>query len=182
MRRLRMWALTMALLAGTAHAGVSGTVTATSDYDFRGISQSATDVALQGSFDWAHDSGFFLGAWASNVDFSSPGADFGEEVEVDLYTGFSQSFESGASWNAGFVYYLYPGAEYPGTSYQTRLLGSVARRRLQEFRRQVLVLGRLRQFRGRERHVGRGLVSRGQLHDQLAARLRHRLARGPWSD
>lgn len=115
MRRVRMWALAMTLLTGAAHAGVSGTVTATSDYDFRGISQSATDVALQGSLDWAHDSGFFLGAWASNVDFSSAGADFGEEAEVDLYTGFSQSLDSGASWNAGFVYYLYPGAEYPGT-------------------------------------------------------------------
>lgn len=86
MRRLRALVSEMALLTGTAHAGVSGTVTATNDYDFRGISQSATDIALQGSLDWAHDSGFFLGAWASNVDFSSPGADFKEDIEVDLYT------------------------------------------------------------------------------------------------
>jgi uncharacterized protein (TIGR02001 family) len=117
MHRLRVCALGMAsMIAGTAQAGISGTVTATSDYDFRGISQSGTDVALQGSLDWAHDSGFYLGAWGSNVDFSSEGADFGEDIEVDLYTGFSKSLESGFSWNAGFIYYLYPGAEYPGTS------------------------------------------------------------------
>ena len=43
--------------AMTAHAGITGTVTAATDYDFRGITQSAQDPVLQGSIDYAHDSG-----------------------------------------------------------------------------------------------------------------------------
>jgi uncharacterized protein (TIGR02001 family) len=110
MRSVRAIAAAALLLAtGAAHAGVSGTTTAASDYDFRGISQSATDPALQASLDWAHDSGFYLGAWGSNVDF---GDCCEEDIEVDVYAGFSRSLDSGVSWNAGFVYYLYPGASY----------------------------------------------------------------------
>ncbi len=109
MRSVTAIAAAMLFVTGAAHAGPSGTVTATGDYDFRGISQSATDPALQGSIDWAHNSGFYLGAWGSNVDF---GDCCDEGIEVDLYTGFSQSLESGFSWNLGFVYYLYPGGSY----------------------------------------------------------------------
>jgi uncharacterized protein (TIGR02001 family) len=115
MHSTRFLAAGTMFLASAANAGISSTVTGTSDYDFRGISQSATDPAIQASVDWTHDSGFFVGAWGSNIDFSNDTVDFGEDIEVDLYTGFSQSFESGGSWNAGFTYYAYPGAEYPGT-------------------------------------------------------------------
>ena len=109
MRGLKAIAAVLLLTSGVAHAQLSGTVTAVSDYDFRGISLSATDPAIQGSIDWAHDSGFFLGAWASNIDF---GDCCDEDIEVDLYTGFSQSLDSDLSWNVGFVYYTYPGASY----------------------------------------------------------------------
>lgn len=109
MRTVRAVAAAMLFATGAAEAGLSGTITPTSDYDFRGISQTATDPALQGSIDWAHASGFSLGAWASNIDF---GNCCDEDVEVDLYTSFSRSFGSGFSWNVGFVYYLYPGGSY----------------------------------------------------------------------
>ncbi|HEY7740572.1 MAG TPA: TorF family putative porin, partial [Steroidobacteraceae bacterium] len=61
------------LLCATAaaNAEVSYTVTAVSDYDFRGVSLSAKDPALQASIDYAHDSGFYAGAWASNIDYGS---------------------------------------------------------------------------------------------------------------
>lgn len=108
--KVRLLAAGMLLGAGAVQAGVSSTVTATSDYDFRGISQSATDPAIQASIDWSHDSGFFLGAWASNIDFADC---CDEDIEVDLYTGFSKALDSGFSWNAGFTYYVYPGADYP---------------------------------------------------------------------
>ena len=42
-----------------------------SDYRFRGISQTATRPALQGGFDYAHSSGFYVGNWNSNVDASA---------------------------------------------------------------------------------------------------------------
>jgi acetyl esterase/lipase len=72
--------------ASIANAQLSGTLTAVSDYDFRGVTQSAQDPALQGSIDWAADSGLYLGAWASNIDF---GDSFDADIEVDLYGGFT---------------------------------------------------------------------------------------------
>lgn len=105
-----------------AHAELTGTVTAVNDYDFRGISLSATDPALQGSIDWAMDSGFYAGAWASNIDY---GRDVDGDIEVDLYAGFAGGAEDGLGWDVGLVWYLYPGADdidaypelYAGISY-----------------------------------------------------------------
>jgi uncharacterized protein (TIGR02001 family) len=94
-------ALVLAMSAAAAQAEVTATVTATSDYDFRGITQTRNNPALQGSIDYASDSGFYLGAWASNVDF---GGD--ENVEVDLYGGFAggETFP----WDVGIIWYTYP--------------------------------------------------------------------------
>jgi uncharacterized protein (TIGR02001 family) len=99
-------ALALSLTAMAAQAEVTGTVTATSDYDFRGITQSSQDPALQGSIDYAHDSGFYAGAWASNVDF---GDCCDENIEVDLYAGFSGG--ETITYDVGLIYYTYPGAE-----------------------------------------------------------------------
>ncbi|MBM0107855.1 hypothetical protein JM946_24235 [Steroidobacter sp. S1-65] len=104
MRQLRILA-TVGLLgaAATANADVSSTWALTNEYDFRGISQSAKDPALQGSLDFSMDNGWYVGAWASNVDFDSD-----VDYEVDLYTGFSGGAEDGLGWDVGFVYYAYP--------------------------------------------------------------------------
>ena len=64
-------ALAILATASMAHADLSGTLTAVSDYDFRGVTQTAQDPALQGSIDWAAESGFYVGAWASNIDFGN---------------------------------------------------------------------------------------------------------------
>lgn len=117
-------AAVLLLVSGAAaHAEVTGTVTAVSDYDFRGISLSATDPALQGSIDWAGESGFYLGAWASNIDY---GKDVDGDLEIDLYGGFAGETEAGLGWDVGLVYYTYPGADdvsdypeiYGGLSYK----------------------------------------------------------------
>ena len=50
------------------------------------------------------ESGLYLGAWASNVDF---GDSFDADVEVDLYAGFSGGED--ITWDVGFIYYGYPG-------------------------------------------------------------------------
>lgn len=90
--------------ATAAHADVTSTITLTSDYDFRGLTQTARDPALQASLDWANDSGFYLGAWASNVDFGK-GTD--SDVEVDVYAGFRGSFNDELSFDVGAVQYTY---------------------------------------------------------------------------
>ncbi len=105
-------ALAMMASASLAHAELSGTVTAISDYDYRGITQTAGDPALQGSIDWSAESGLYLGAWASNIDF---GNCCDEDIEIDLYGGFRGGDE--ITWDIGFIYYTYPGTnpdlDYP---------------------------------------------------------------------
>jgi uncharacterized protein (TIGR02001 family) len=104
MRHLRILAaLGLLGAASAANAQVSSTWTLTNDYDFRGASQSAKDPAIQGSLDFATDSGWYIGGWASNVDFDSD-----VDYEVDFYTGFSGGEEDGLGWDVGFVYYAYP--------------------------------------------------------------------------
>jgi len=98
--------------AAAANAELSGTVTAVSDYDFRGISLSATDPALQGSIDYSMDSGFYVGAWASNIDY---GPDYDGSIELDLYAGFAGETEMGLGWDVGLVWYLYPDSSSSAT-------------------------------------------------------------------
>jgi len=96
-------ALVLLASATAAQAEFSGTVTATSDYDWRGVTQSAQDPALQGSIDWSMDMGLYAGAWASNVDFGSGDPN----VEIDLYVGWAGG--ETLVWDVGAVYYTYPG-------------------------------------------------------------------------
>ncbi|MCC7257278.1 MAG: hypothetical protein IT486_02795 [Gammaproteobacteria bacterium] len=98
-----------ALLLATNVAGaeVSATVTATTDYDFRGMSQTEGDPALQASLDWAGDL-FYIGTWASNVDF---GDEVDGNLEVDLYGGFAGETGAGLRWDIGATAYLYPGSD-----------------------------------------------------------------------
>lgn len=111
MNQLRLLAAISLLGAGSvANAEVSSAWTITNDYDFRGISLSAKDPAVQASLDYANESGFYVGAWASNADFG-PGYDV--DYEVDLYAGFTGGDEEGLGWQAGIVYYIWPGGQYP---------------------------------------------------------------------
>lgn len=67
----------------------------TSDYVFRGISQSNRKPALQGGLDYAFgDSGFYVGTWGSNIDFQD--AD-GPDIEIDTYVGWNHDLSD--DWN-----------------------------------------------------------------------------------
>jgi uncharacterized protein (TIGR02001 family) len=104
MQGLAAVALSLAALA--AQAEITGNAAVVSDYNWRGISQSAGDPAIQGGIDYAHESGFYTGAWASNVDF---GDCCDENVEVDVYAGFGGG--ETVTWDVGLIYYWYPGAD-----------------------------------------------------------------------
>lgn len=83
---------------------ISASVDLVSDYRFRGVSFSAEDPAIQGSFDIAHESGFYFGAWASSLEDSPL---YGS-TEVDLYAGWSGDVAAGLSADVGLLYYVYP--------------------------------------------------------------------------
>jgi uncharacterized protein (TIGR02001 family) len=113
MRRiLAIGTFLMLAAAGVSQAGITGTVTAVSDYDFRGYTQTGTDPALQGSIDWASDNGFYAGAWASSsLDFGPTPPASDADFELDIYAGFNfggGDDKPGYSLNA--VWYTYPGA------------------------------------------------------------------------
>jgi uncharacterized protein (TIGR02001 family) len=79
-----------------------------SDYLFRGVSQTHGKPALQGGIDYAHPSGFYVGAWASNItwvkDFLGKGS-----TEIDVYGGFKNTFATDWSYDVGYITYNYPG-------------------------------------------------------------------------
>jgi uncharacterized protein (TIGR02001 family) len=103
---LAAFGLTFAAI--TANAEITGTIGAVSDYDFRGVSLSAKDPALQGSIDYANDSGFYAGVWGSNIDY---GDFYDGDIEVDLYVGFANQINDELGYDVGLVYYTYPGSD-----------------------------------------------------------------------
>ena len=86
---------------------VSGGATVTSDYRFRGVSQTDEDFAVQGTINVSHESGFYVGTWGSTVSdyVAGPGAD----AEIDLYGGYRANIGL-ATLDAGLLYYVYTGA------------------------------------------------------------------------
>ena len=84
---------------------VSMTATLATDYIWRGQSQTDGAGAIQGSLDIAHESGLYIGAWASNVD----SADFGgSSVEIDYYAGYGGSITDDISYDLSWTTYTYP--------------------------------------------------------------------------
>lgn len=93
-----------------ASSGFSGYITLTSDYRFRGVSQSDNSAALQAAVNYTHESGLFAEVWASNIDFS-PFGDSDSAIEVDLTVGWAASLTDVTDFSIKAVYYLYPDAD-----------------------------------------------------------------------
>ncbi len=99
-------------MAGTASAGtVTGNITVTSDYLFRGITQTGEDPAIQGTIEYAADSGFYIGGFGSSISWlSDADPDISSSAEFDVYGGYRGAFgESGVKYDVGAIYYAYPG-------------------------------------------------------------------------
>ncbi len=79
----------------------------TTDYKFRGISQTNAGPAFQGGFDAAFSNGFYIGNWNSNVSFTGA---TGAGLEMDFYGGYAGSFANGIGYDVGALYYFYEGA------------------------------------------------------------------------
>lgn len=99
---------------------LSGDVTFTSDYAFRGISQTEEAAALQGGLSLADESGFYLSVWGSNVDFLAEGT-----LELDVMLGWSGQINDDWSTDVGIMRYGYPNAEIDGSNFW-ELYGSLS--------------------------------------------------------
>jgi uncharacterized protein (TIGR02001 family) len=84
---------------------LSGSATLTSDYRFRGVSQSDEGMAIQGGFTLSHDSGFYAGTWGSNL--AGWGTFGGANMELDLFAGYKLPVGEG-TLDTGLVWYMYP--------------------------------------------------------------------------
>jgi uncharacterized protein (TIGR02001 family) len=81
---------------------VSGNVAVTSDYVFRGVTQTNGNPAGQAAVDLTCGK-FYVGVFTSNIDFGLEGT-----LELDIYGGYK--FSTGKiNWDVGFIYYSYPG-------------------------------------------------------------------------
>ena len=89
----------------------SFTVTGTSDYVFRGISQTDNDPTIQGAINVGYGI-FYAGVWASGLDFD---VRFGNdaEIEVDWYAGIKPTWGP-LTFDFGVIYYTYPGRRLHG--------------------------------------------------------------------
>lgn len=89
----------------------NGTATALSDYVWRGVSQTRGKPALQLEFAASHASGVYVGASASNVDFTGPqDEDDGIRYELAPYVGWTgEVFGNGSQLDLSLSQVMYPG-------------------------------------------------------------------------
>jgi len=81
-------------------------VALSSDYIWRGMTQTAEEPAISGGFDIAGESGLYFGTWASNVEFGD-----GAALELDWYAGYANELDNGFSYDIGYLAYTYPGED-----------------------------------------------------------------------
>ncbi len=89
-----------------AQAQLAYNVGATTDYRYRGISQSRLKPALQGGVDYTAGP-FYVGAWLSTIKWVK---DFGgnANVELDLYGGYKGEIAKDFTYDVGGLAYVYP--------------------------------------------------------------------------
>ncbi|MES2205396.1 MAG: TorF family putative porin [Pseudomonadota bacterium] len=111
----------------------TGNIGVTSQYLFRGLTQTNGKPALQGGIDYSHPTGFYAGSWLSNISWyteqnagtvsvpaalsapGSAGAPYASSksnstsLELDIYGGFKKSLPNDWSYDLGVIHYAYPG-------------------------------------------------------------------------
>ena len=104
--------LAAALMAGTMLATpalavtIKGNIGATSDYVWRGNTQSDGDASISGGIDVDLGSGFAVGVWTASLGGDQP--DGSADYETDIYGSYS--FDVGSiGMEVGYISYQYPG-------------------------------------------------------------------------
>ena len=98
---------------------ITANVTVTNDYRYRGISQTNYQPAIQGGFDYAHESGLYIGNWNSTINWVSNTTNNGIKapIEMDFYGGFKKELiGEGFASDFGVLQYYYnqTGGNYNG--------------------------------------------------------------------
>jgi len=91
-------ATSAAFVSTSATAEVTANAAVTSNYIWRGVTQTGNEAAVSGGIDYSAESGFYAGTWVSNVSGGT---------ELDLYGGFGADINESMSYDVGFIYYAY---------------------------------------------------------------------------
>ncbi|MCG6937050.1 MAG: TorF family putative porin, partial [Gammaproteobacteria bacterium] len=97
-------AVASVLTSGIAAAELTANAAISSNYIWRGLTQTNDQAAGSGGIDWAHDSGFYVGTWVSNVAFGNVN---GGGYEMDVYAGYGGEV-GGFGYDLGAITYQYP--------------------------------------------------------------------------
>ncbi|MET3138396.1 uncharacterized protein (TIGR02001 family) [Undibacterium sp. GrIS 1.2] len=133
MKKLLLVSALSSLFLGTfAHAEdakpdneVSFNAALTSDYRYRGISQTRLQPALQGGADYTNNpTGFYVGTWASTIKWIKDAGGSGD-VELDLYAGKRGEIAKDVSYDIGVLTYVYPSNDLPVDANTTEIYGQV---------------------------------------------------------
>ena len=95
--------LSAAFVTPAAADGLSASAAATTNYLFRGITQTLDKPTVQASIGYDFGSGFSVGAWGSGIDFG----DGKSSLETDYYANYATSFDD-LDVTLGAIYYAYP--------------------------------------------------------------------------
>lgn len=84
-----------------------------SEYEYRGISQTSEDPALQLNVDYSHASGFYAGLFVTNIKWlrdtaNSVGGSTRGRTEVDLFAGYKFEVAPDTVLDVGYLRYEYP--------------------------------------------------------------------------
>ena len=103
---------------------ITANVTVASNYIYRGLTQTNNKPAIQGGFDYAHESGFYVGNWNSSISWISDGYGGGGQgghavsapLEMDFYAGFKKELiGEGFATDIGVLQYYYPTSGLPSS-------------------------------------------------------------------
>jgi uncharacterized protein (TIGR02001 family) len=86
---------------------LTGLVSLSSEYIYRGLMQSDGDPAFQLGLDYGFDNGIFAGAWASTIDLRNAAGE--RDTELDFYLGYHYASEAPLSATITVLRYTYPG-------------------------------------------------------------------------
>ncbi|TCN90534.1 TorF family putative porin [Shewanella fodinae] len=103
----------LSIFTGPTYAEISGFMSAQSNFLSKGETLTDNGPTLFGLITYNHDSGFYIGADALNIDFgtTSPGVDDKTRYEIDYFAGYAKNY-SGYLVDIGYIYYSYPDAYY----------------------------------------------------------------------
>ncbi len=104
---------------------VTANASLTSDYRYRGISQSRTHPALQGGVDYTNNpTGIYLGAWGSTIKWVEDSGG-GGQTEVDLYGGVRGDLPNGFNYDVGVLGYVYSNNGLHPSANTTEVYGQI---------------------------------------------------------